>query len=152
MEKELRSVLRTSRFIWWGVILQGCLFTFWGVNLFLTAEEETQVSFWPYVIFTLLGIVSLVYGFKFYQNYTRYRQKEIMQADFKKRKEMLLLAAVMHFSLLEFVCILGVLLAVFLQKKTVVYPFFIASMIGLAYSFPQKEWFAPFLKEDNEPS
>lgn len=147
MEKELKKVLRTARLLWWGVILQACLFALWGVNLFLTAEQPTTEAWWPYVLFSIMGLLTTLYGIKFFHNFSQVRRQEILSHEPKKRRETLLMISVIHFLLLEFVCVLGILLAVFLQKKQAVYPFFVVSMIGLAFSFPTKEWFRSFFQD-----
>lgn len=141
------SVLRTARMIWWGVILQGSLFAMWGVNLFLTADEVTTTALWPYFVFAALAVLSLVYGSRFYPMVSHLRRGEILAYDLKKRKESLLLITVIHLLLLEFVCVLGIFLAIFLQSKTVVYPFFFVSMIALVFSFPKEDWYQSFFKE-----
>jgi hypothetical protein len=145
--KEVKSLLKTSRLILAGIFIQASLFCLWGLRYFINLTENAPAVFWPTVIFSLLGVASFAYGIRFFQNYGSIRKKEIILMEIKKRKESLLLVVVIQYLMLEFVSVLGIILSIFLQKPTMVYPFYFAFFVGIALSLPKEEWFSEFFPE-----
>jgi len=141
------STLKTARYIFIGIAVQATLFALWGQEFFLSVDTPPTGGIAIYFVFGLMALASFAYGLRFFQNFTRIKSAELEKQPAKKRKESLLLITAIHFLLLEFVSVIGILLAIFVQKKFVIYPFFALFLAGFALSFPKPEWYAAFFKE-----
>lgn len=144
---EVKSLVKTSRWILAAIFIQATLFAFWGLGFFITGANPVGYV-GPIVVFSLMGLATFIYGFRFYHNYTRIRQKDLLAQEPKKRRETLLLIVVIHFLTIEFICVLGIILAIFLQNDQAMYPFYALFNAGLALSIPRAPWFEPFFPKD----
>lgn len=146
------STLKTARFIFGGIALQATLFIMWGQQFFLSLETPPTGGMGIYFLFGFMGLASFGLGIRFFQNYVKHKRPEITKHEGKKRKESLLLLVAIHLLMIEFVAVVGILLAIFVQQRYVIYPFFGLFVVGMAKSFPQAEWFEPFFKDTDEPA
>ena len=141
-----KSLLRMSRGVWWVILLQTTFYTFYGLPLFMTAELPTHAVV-PSVLFTLLGVFTFLYGTRFFRNYTQFRETKIMALEGKRRREAVLTAVVLQLLLVQFICILGIVLSIFQQRIYYVYPFFAAFAVAMWMSYPRNEWFNHYFGE-----
>lgn len=144
---EVKSLVKTSRWILAAIFIQASLFAFWGLGFFITGANPVGYA-GPIVVFSVMGLATFLYGFRFFHNYTRVRQKDILAQEPKKRRETLLLVVVIHFLTIEFVCVLGIILGIFLQNEQAMYPFYALFNAGLAMSIPRDSWFEPFYSKE----
>lgn len=152
MQKDsvlVSSALRTAKIIYFGIALQATIFVFWGMQFFLMAETPAVGGWAVYIIFSVMAFLSFFYGVRFFQNYTRFRRQQILKLQAPKRKETLLLVTAIHFLLLEFVSVIGILLAIFVQQKYVIIPFYLLFLIGLALSYPKQNWYNSFFEDSH---
>ncbi len=148
MEKSLApSTLKTAKLIFFGIFFQATAFSFWGMQYFITQPGPATAPILVYVVFTLMALISFVYGIRFFQNYLKVKSHSIRSYEPKKLKESLLLIYAIHILLLEFVAIIGILIAIFTQLAWLIYPFYFLFLIGMWFSYPQLFWFAPYFKE-----
>lgn len=140
----MTSTLKTARIIFFGIAAQATLFVFWGAQFFLMPETPQTGGWSVYVVFSLMALISFVYGIRFFQNYTKVKSAELSVMGDKKKKETLLLVTAIHLLLLEFVCVLGILLSLFVQRQWVIYPFYAVFLAGLWWSYPRPEWYQKF--------
>jgi hypothetical protein len=150
--KVVKSLLKTARWIHAGIFIQASLFALWGLSYFINPTENAPLVMWPALVFSILGLGSFAYGLRFFQNYTTLKKNEILAMEVKKRRESLLLVTVIHFLMIEFVCVLGIILAIFLQRPSAVYPFYVAFIGGMALSIPRDTWFSSFFPEEERSS
>lgn len=143
----ITTTLKTSRIIFVGIATQATLFAFWGRQFFLMDGTPSTGGIGIYFIFGGMAVLSFAYGIRFFQNYTKVKRDSLLKMVPKRRKETLLLISAIHHLLLEFVAIVGIMLALFVQNTNVIYPFFALFAIGMGFSFPKKTWFEGFLEE-----
>lgn len=147
-EQMVKSLLKTSRIILAAIFIQASIFAFWGMQFFITGATVPFSALWPTVIFSLLGLATFAYGFRFFQNFSLVRKKELMTQDAKKRKESLLVIVVIHYLMLEFVAVLGIILGIFMQNSVYMYPFYAAYIVGVFMSLPKESWFSGFFVKE----
>lgn len=147
-QKYVASLTRSGRFVWAGIFIQSVLFSFYGLHYFLSNTLATH-RIWPVIVFSLLAVFTFFYATHFFSKYTQLRFQKIISLPEKNRKESLMLALVIQFLLVQFICILGILLSVFQQHFLYVYPFFVAFCIGMWKSWPQQKWFEKFYGAEN---
>ena len=138
---RLASTLKTARIIFFAIVFQATVFSFWGLKYFISQSGPTQASITVYVVFTLMALVSFIYGIRFFQNYTKVKATQLRTYPEKKRKESLLLVYAIHVLLLEFVAIIGIMMAIFTQTNLLIYPFYSLFLIGMWFSYPKLSWF-----------
>lgn len=142
MEKTLlTSTLKTARIIFFAILFQATVFSFWGLQYFISQPGPTQAPIAVYVVFTLMALVSFIYGIRFFQNYTKVKGTQLRGYPEKKRKESLLLVFAIHVLLLEFISIIGIMMAIFTQTNWLIYPFYVLFAIGMWFSYPKLSWF-----------
>jgi hypothetical protein len=146
----LASTVKTARIVFFGIFIQSSLFSFWGLEFFITQPGPQTAPLPVYVVFTLMAVISFVYGIRFFQNHMKTRQAQIKVYDGKKLKETLLLVYAIHVLLLEFVAIIGIMIAIFTQTSWLIYPFYFLFLIGMWFSYPQKLLFEPYFG-DSKP-
>ncbi len=146
MEKtsRLASTFKTAKIVFFGIFIQATLFSFWGLEFFITQPGPQTAPIPVYVVFTLMAVISFVYGIRFFQNYMRVRGAKIKSYEDRKLKETLLLVYAIHLLLLEFVAIIGIMIAIFTQSTWLIYPFYFLFLIGMWFSYPQKKLFEPY--------
>lgn len=150
MEKSLlTSTLRTARWIFFAVFFQASVFSFWGAKYFITSSLPTSAPTTVYVVFSLMAIVSFIYGFRFFQNYVKIKKTQLLKHSDKKQKETLLLVYAIHILLLEFVDIIGIMLAIFTQTPWLIFPFYFLFAVGMAFSLPRESFFIDFFKTES---
>jgi hypothetical protein len=148
----ITSTLRTARALFFGIALQATVFAIWGQEFFVSSETPPTGGNIIYILFGFMALASFAYGIRFFQNYTKVKRAEIAKFEDRKRKESLLMVTAVHLLLLEFVSIIGILLAIFVQKRWVVFPFYGLFAIGFALSYPRSEWYSSFFKDSDEPA
>lgn len=137
----LASTLKTARIIFFAIVFQATVFSFWGLKYFISQPGPTQAPITVYVVFTLMALVSFVYGIRFFQNYTKVKSSQLRTYQEKKRKESLLLVYAIHVLLLEFIAIIGIMMAIFTQTNWLIYPFYGLFLAGMWFSYPKISWF-----------
>lgn len=151
MEKsQVAATLRTAKLLFFGIFFQATAFSFWGMQYFITQPGPVTAPLLVYVVFTLMALISFVYGIRFYQNYLKVKGASIRAYEPKKLKEALLLIYAIHILLLEFVAIIGILIAIFTQLAWLIYPFYFLFLVGMWFSYPQLLWFAPHFEKSTE--
>jgi len=143
----LPSTLKIARILFFAIALQATVFVFWGSAMFMFDEKLQVGGFGVYIVFALMGAFSFAYGVRFFRNYLKVKGHTIMVMAPPKRKEMLLLLTAIQFLLLEFVCVIGIFLSLFVQKQMVVYPFFVIFLVGMGFSYPKPQWYENFFKD-----
>ena len=141
----LGQTVRKGRFLFFLIFAMGSLFSFFSLRFFVL-NEPAPVPLLTYILFTSMALVSFIYGVRFVKNYSRARSGELAQQDVFKRKEALVVATAIQLLLIEFVCIIGLFLAIFTQKKEMIYPFYFVFLIGLYFSYPKADWYESVLK------
>ena len=151
MEKTalLSSTVKTARIVFFGILIQSTLFSFWGLEYFITQPGPLTAPLPVYVVFTLMAVISFVYGIRFFQNYMKARGAKVKTYEGKKLKETLLLVYAIHILLLEFVAIIGIMIAIFTQTAWLIYPFYFLFLVGMWFSYPQKFLFEPYFGDSN---
>lgn len=99
-----------------------------------------------HVMFSIMACLTFLYGFRFVKNYIKARSVELKKYDVKKRGEALVVASAIQLLLIEFICIIGMFLAIFLQKSAIIYPFYGLFLVGLYFSYPKSEWYKDILE------
>ena len=137
----LASTVKTARFVFFGILIQSTLFSFWGLEFFITQPGPQTAPLLVYVVFVLMAVISFIYGIRFFQNYMKVRGAKLKAYEGRKLKETLLLVYAIHILLLEFVAIIGIMIAIFTQTGWLIYPFYFLFLIGMWFSYPQKALF-----------
>ncbi len=151
MEKTLaNATLKTAKIIFFGIFFQATVFSFWGMQYFITQPGPAKAPLAVYVVFTLMAFVSFIYGLRFFQNYIKVKGASFAKYEGKKLKEALLLIYAIHILLLEFVAIIGIMIAIFTQTTWLIYPFYFLFLVGMWFSYPQLFWFAPHFEKAGE--
>lgn len=143
----LASTVKTARFVFFGILIQSTLFSFWGLEFFITQPGPQTAPIPVYVVFTLMAVISFAYGIRFFQNYMKVRGAKLKAYEGRKLKETLLLVYAIHVLLLEFVAIIGIMIAIFTQSAWLIYPFYFLFLIGMWFSYPQKALFENYFGE-----
>jgi hypothetical protein len=149
MEKSsmLAATLKTARIVFFGILFQATVFSFWGLEFFITQPSPQAAPIPVYVVFTLMALISFVYGIRFFQNYMKARGTKLKTYEDRKLKETLLLVYSIHLLLLEFVAVIGIMIAIFTQSAWLIYPFYFLFLLGMWFSYPQKSLFEPYFQE-----
>lgn len=137
----LASTFKMARIIFFAIFFQATVFSFWGLQYFISQPGPTQAPVTVYVVFTLMALVSFVYGIRFFQNYTKVKGAQLRGYSEKKRKESLLLVYAIHVLLLEFIAIIGIMISIFTQTNWLIYPFYTLFLVGMWFSYPRLTWF-----------
>lgn len=137
------ATTRTAKVIFFAIFFQATVFSFWGLQFFMSTSQETPVPLPIYVVFSLMALLSFVYGIRFFQNYIKVRSSTFASMEAKKLKESLLLIYSLQLLLLEFVAVIGIMIAIFTQKPALIYPFYGLFLIGMIFSYPKLAWFEP---------
>lgn len=140
----LGQVVKTSRLLFFAILILGSLFSLWGLNYFVLNEPTQNVGIGVYALFGVMAVLSFLYGIRFFKNYTLNKRTEILKQDTRRRKETLIVATAVQLLLIEFVCIIGIFLAIFVQKEEAIYPFYLLFLIGLYFSYPEAEWYKDY--------
>jgi hypothetical protein len=143
----LASTVKTARFVFFGILIQSTLFSFWGLEFFITQSGPQSAPLAVYVVFVLMAVISFVYGIRFFQNYMKVRGAKLRTYEGRRLKETLLLVYAIQILLLEFVAIIGIMIAIFTQTAWLIYPFFLLFLIGMWFSYPQKSLFENYFGE-----
>ncbi len=145
----LKLVVKRGRFLFFLVLIMGSVFCFWGLHFFVLNEPTQGVPMATAIVFSVMAFLSFLYGFKFVKNYTKVRRLELIKQDVEKRKEALIVATAIQLLLIEFVCIIGLFLAIFTQIKEVIYPFYFVFIIGLYFSYPKADWYKDIIENNS---
>lgn len=140
------ATVRTAKIIFFGIFFQATVFSFWGLQFFMSNNQETPVPIPIYAVFSLMALLSFVYGIRFFKNYIKVKASTFAGLEQKKLKEALLLIYALQLLLLEFVAVIGIMIAIFTQKPPLIYPFYGLFLVGMFFSFPKLDWFAPHFK------
>lgn len=144
-EDSVAQTVKRGRMIFFMIFIMGSLFSFWGLNFFVLNEPAQNVHIGTYVMFSIMAMLSFLYGFRFVKNYSKVRLTELKKHDIAKRKEAMVVATAIQLLLIEFVCIIGIFLAIFVQKQAIIYPFYFLFLVGLYFSYPKPEWYREVL-------
>lgn len=147
MESQQTATVKTARVVFFGILIQATLFSFWGLEFFITQPGSQSAPLTIYVVFTLMAVISFVYGIRFFQNYMKARGTKMRTFEARKLRETLLLVYSIHLLLLEFVAIIGIMIAIFTQTAWLIYPFYSLFLVGMWLSYPQKQLFQPYFED-----
>src|SRR5687768_6000629 len=86
---QIRALVKTARFIFFGILLQASLFAFWGLSFFLTQEPLSPPSMGVYIVFVLMAAISFIYGIRFFQNYSKVKRQYLLDKTPRQRREAL---------------------------------------------------------------
>lgn len=148
-EELLLQTLKRGRFLFFMILLMGSVFSFWGLHFFVL-NEPAQAPLMTYVVFSIMALLSFIYGVRFVKNYIKVRFNELKKQPVQKRKEALVVATAIQLLLIEFICIIGLFLAIFTQMKEIIYPFYVVFLIGIYFSYPKADWYKDILTEKSE--
>lgn len=145
-ENSTQETVKRARVLFIIIGVMGTLLSFWGLQFFVLNEPTDNVHIMTYVMFAIMAMLSFIYGVRFVKNYSKVRIAELKKYDIKKRKEAMVVATAIQLLLIEFVCIIGIFLAIFVQKREIIYPFYLLFVAGLYFSFPKSEWYKDVLE------
>lgn len=140
------QTVKRARILFYIVLVMGTGFCFWGLQFFVLNEPTKDIGVGTYIVFAVMACLSFLYGFRFVKNYARVRYKELKKHEIGKRKEALVVATAIQLLLIEFICIIGIFLAIFVQKREIIYPFYFLFAVGLYFSFPKADWYKDVLE------
>ena len=143
----ITHTLKRARILFFIIFFMGTAFCFWGLQFFVLNEPTSNVHIGTYVVFSIMAFLSFLYGIRFVKNYARLRLKELKKYDLNKRKEAMVVASAIQLLLIEFVCIIGIFLSIFVQKREIIYPFYFLFIVGLYFSFPKADWYKDVLTD-----
>lgn len=139
------QTVKRGRFLFFLILAMGTVFSFFGLHFFVLNEPSPAPMF-TYIVFSTMALLSFIYGIRFVKNYSKVRAAELNKQSVLKRKEAMVVATAIQLLLIEFVCIIGLFLAIFTQKKEIIYPFYVVFLIGLYFSYPKADWYEGILK------
>lgn len=142
----LQQTVRRGRMLFFFILTMGTIFCFFGLKLFVLNEPSTA-PWTTYIIFSVMALLSFLYGVRFVKNYIKVRATELMAQTVVKRKETLVIATAVQLLLIEFVCVIGLFLSIFTQIKELIFPFYFVFLIGLYFSYPKADWYEGILKK-----
>ena len=144
-QEVLLSTRRSALYLWVGLVLAMTLFYVQSQTVFIHSSPVAFVAFeWTLVI---LGFLTFLFGYYFFDKYVEIRKKALLQAQFKDRKQTLLMAFVYQYILFETLGLYGVVISVFTQTPGKALPFVLCSYLGFLMAFPRKRKLAPFFPE-----
>lgn len=147
MSQEIvQSTLKRARVLFYIIAVMGTVFSLWGLQFFVLNAETKEAGIMTHVMFSIMACLTFLYGFRFVKNYIKARSVELKKYDVKKRGEALVVASAIQLLLIEFICIIGMFLAIFLQKSAIIYPFYGLFLVGLYFSYPKSEWYKDILE------
>lgn len=143
-DETIKSTRKQALYLWAGLSLSLSLFYVQSQVVFIKSEPvpSSQLEW----VFSVLGVVTFLFGFVFFKNYTALRQKKILKLPYPDRKQMILVAFVLQFILFETLGLYGVLLSVLTQNSLKAIPFLIFAYLGFALAFPRQEKVEQFFK------
>lgn len=142
--KLINETRRQALYLWVGLNLSLTLFFVQSQMFFVTASPLPTSSLeW---VFSGLGLITFVFGFVFFKNYTSLRRLRLMKMPFAERKQSLLVAFVLQFVLFETLGLYGVLISVLTQNTMKAIPYILFAYVGFILAFPKKEKIEPFFK------
>jgi hypothetical protein len=153
MEKTnqlLQQVLKTTRILFFAILIMGSLFCFWGLNFFVLNDPEQGIHLGVYIMFSVMAFLSFIYGIRFVKNYSTTKKTQILKYPYQRRKETLIAITAVQLLLVEFVCIIGIFLAIFVQKREIIYPFYLLFLVGLYFSYPKSDWYKEYTEIEIE--
>jgi len=142
----VESTLKRGRVLFVIIAVMGTVFSLWGLQFFVLNEPSKDVGVVPYLLFSTMAMLTFLYGFRFVKNYKKVRRAELLKYDVKKRQEAMVVATAIQLLLIEFICIIGMFLAIFLQQQMIIYPFYAVFLLGLYFSYPKSEWYSDILE------
>ena len=141
-ESIIESTKRQALYLWVGLSLSLTLF-FVQSQMFFVKGTPLPSSGLEWV-FIMMGFVTFIFAYLFYNLYTRARKSQILKMPMKQRKQSLLVAFVLQFVLFETLGLYGVLLSVLTQNTFKAVPFVVAAYLGFLLSFPKRRKIHPF--------
>lgn len=143
--RHLESTRRSALYLWAGLSLALTLFFVQSQVVFIKGEAlPTQRIEWALV---LLGLVTFLFGFMFFRNYTRVRRQALLTMSWPERRQTLLVAYVLQFILFESLGLYGVLLSVLTQNTEKAVPFILFAYLGFYLAFPRRKQLEPFFQD-----
>lgn len=138
------STRRTALYLWIGLSLSLTLFFVQSQMFFVKAKPlpSSQLEW----IFSGLGILTFLFGFFFFKNYTALRREKIKRMPPAERKQSLLVAFVLQYIIFETLGLYGVLISVLTQNTLKALPFIVFAYIGFLISFPRRDKIGSFFK------
>lgn len=118
------QTVQRGRLLFFMILIVGTLFCLWGLQFFVLNEPSQNIHFMTNILFVFMALLSFVYGVRFVKNYSQVRSAELKKQDISKRKEAMVVATAVQLLLIEFVCIIGIFLAIFAQRQEIIYPFY----------------------------
>ncbi len=144
----IHATQRQALYLWSGLSLALTLFFVQSQMFFVKADPLPSSSFEWYLIG--LGVLTFLFGFLFFKNYTQLRKKRILRMPYNDRKQTLLVAFVFQYILFETLGLYGVLVSVLTQNTTKALPFILFAYLGFSLSFPKKSLIEPFFPENDD--
>ncbi len=141
-ESAIKTTLRQALYLWSGLSLALTLFFVQSQMFFVKTSPLPSSDLEWY--FIGLGIITFLFGFLFFKNYTKLREKKILRMPYPDRKQTLLNAYVFQFLLFETLGLYGVLVSVLTQNTLKAIPFIVFSYLGFVLSFPKKKQIEPY--------
>jgi FtsH-binding integral membrane protein len=140
----LQKTRKVAIYLWSGLSLALTLFFVQSQIVFVTTDPlPSQKAEWGLVG---LGILTFLFGFFFFKNYTSLRRDQLLRMPLEQRKQSLLVAFVLQFILFESLGLYGVLLSVLTQSSEKALPFIVFAYLGFFFAFPRQAKLEPFFK------
>lgn len=149
MDQDLKNAIDNTRrqalFLWGGLSLTLTLFFVQSQRFFVKGDPlPTARIEW---IFIAMGLVTFLFGYFFFSNYTKLRKDKIARMPVNERKQSLLVAFVLQFIMFETLGLYGVLLSVLTRNTWKAVPFLLFAYIGFLSSFPRRDKIAVFFRD-----
>lgn len=145
-QEVVKKTLKRGRILFYLIAAMGTVFSLWGLQFFVLNEPAAGANLVTYMMFSVMAFLTFLYGFRFVKNYTKLRRAELKKYDINKRQEAMVVATAIQLLLIEFICIIGMFLAIFLQNQALIYPFYGLFLVGLYFSYPKAEWYRDILE------
>jgi hypothetical protein len=140
----LQKTRKVAIYLWSGLSLALTLFFVQSQIVFVKTDPlPSQKAEWGLVG---LGILTFLFGFFFFKNYTSLRRDQLLRMPLEQRKQSLLVAFVLQFILFESLGLYGVLLSVLTQSSEKALPFIVFAYLGFFFAFPRQAKLEPFFK------
>lgn len=145
-QEAVKKTLKRGRVLFYIIAVMGTVFSLWGLQFFILNEPMAEANLITHVMFSVMGFLTFLYGFRFVKNYKKTRRAELKKYDIAKRQEAMVVATAIQLLLIEFICIIGMFLAIFLQNQVLIYPFYGLFLMGLYFSYPKADWYTDILE------
>ncbi|MEM7645444.1 MAG: hypothetical protein AAF203_00930 [Pseudomonadota bacterium] len=139
------STSKQALYLWAGLSLSLTLFFVQSQLVFVKANPlpSSQLEW----VLSVLGFLTFLMGYFFFDKYTGLRKKQILKMPFEDRKQSVLIAFVFQFILFETLGLYGVLVSVLTQNTWKAIPYVVSAYLGFIIAFPKKQKITPFFRQ-----